>query len=268
MKNVRILLALLICGACGLVVHAQAETPDSPIELAVGARAQKTPPKLTLESDPTLVLRTTRAMLPEGAVELKGSLILRNRKGIVAKEFDYRLVMRRASDLTMMKIELSPRGETNVLSSVVVSRRGDARPVIRMTQEGGVESEIAPSLLDRVMETDVTWLDLTFDFLWWPTAAYEKDREGETVHGQKCLVVFVQPKEPVEGLSGVRLWVDKKTGCMLQAEQVNADGKPIRRLWGTRVKKFDDRWMASVLEVETLGSRHRTKITVEGLKEL
>ena len=45
-----------------------------------------------------------------------------------------------------------------------------------------------------------------------------------------------------------------------------ADGKPIRRLWGTRIKKFGERWMANVLEVETIGSGHRTKITVEELK--
>ena len=52
----------------------------------------------------------------------------------------------------------------------------------------------------------------------------------------------------------------------MQAEQLDEKMKPIRRLWGTRVKKFDDeRWMVSVLEVETLGSRHRTKITVEDM---
>ena len=69
-------------------------------------------------------------------------------------------------------------------------------------------------------------------------------------------------------MSGVRLWVDKKTGCLMQAEQVGVDGKPIRRLWGTRIKKMDGKWMVSVLEVETLGARHRTKITVDGLREL
>ena len=73
---------------------------------------------------------------------------------------------------------------------------------------------------------------------------------------------------PVDGLSAVRLWVDKKTGCLMQAEQVGTDGKPLRRLWGTRVKKFDGKWMASVIEVETEGVRHRTKITVDGVTEL
>ncbi|MGN0853881.1 MAG: outer membrane lipoprotein-sorting protein [Kiritimatiellia bacterium] len=240
--------------------------PETTIEVAAGLR--KTPPKLTVASDPAAVLRAARAMLPRGAVELKGALILRNRKGIVAREYAYRLVMRRTADLTTTQIDLSPRGETNVLASATVSRRGDGRPAISLVKAGAAEAGTVPSFLDRVMETDVTWLDLTLDFLWWPTARCEEDREGETVHGQKCLVIFAQPKERVEGLSGVRLWVDKKTGCMLQAEQVNADGKPIRRLWGTRIKKFGNRWMASVLEAETLGARHRTKITVEELNEL
>ena len=120
----------------------------------------------------------------------------------------------------------------------------------------------------RVLDTDVTWLDLTFDFLWWKQAAYEESREGESIHGQKCSVILVKPDVPVDGLSAVRLWVDKKTGCLMQAEQVGTDGKPLRRLWGTRVKKFDGKWMASVIEVETEGVRHRTKITVDGVTEL
>jgi hypothetical protein len=51
----------------------------------------------------------------------------------------------------------------------------------------------------------------------------------------------------------------------MQAEELR-DGKPRRRLWGTRIKKFDGRWFPNVLEVETLGSGHRTKIIVDDLK--
>ena len=51
----------------------------------------------------------------------------------------------------------------------------------------------------------------------------------------------------------------------MQAEELK-DGEPVRRLWGTRLKKFGDRWMANVMEVETIGSGHRTKITVDDLR--
>ena len=257
-----------ICFAAIVLCLASSVLADSVDETAVQSFA-KQPPKLTLESSAPDVLRACREMLPTNPVELKGSLILRNRRGIVSKEFDYTLVMRRAVDITLLTIRLTPRDSTNVLSTVTVSRRGSQPPTIRMAKDGAPEAEAVPSLLERVLETDVTWLDLTFDFLWWTDAAYEAEREGESVHGQKCSVILVKPSTAIAGLAGVRLWVDKKTGCMMQAEQLDEKMKPMRRLWGTRVKKFDgERWMVSVLEVETLGSRHRTKITVDSLREL
>jgi hypothetical protein len=63
----------------------------------------------------------------------------------------------------------------------------------------------------------------------------------------------------------VRVWIDRKTGALMQAEEFSGD-KRLRRLWGTRIKKFGERWMANVLEVESAGSANRTKITVEEMK--
>ena len=258
---------LLACFLCALSCATWAQqTPNEPIEppAAGGARAK---PVILAEATASDVLWACRAMLPMRPVELKGSLILRNRRGIVQSEHDYTLLMRRTPELTQVNVKLLPRGETNELASVTISRRPGTRANIQFAKAGGAASEVVSSPLERVMETDVTWLDISFDFLWWNDAAYEKDREGESVHGQTCRVIFVKPEVKIEGLSGVRLWVDKKTGCLMQAEQVDTEGKPIRRLWGTRIKKFDGKWMVSVLEVETLGSRHRTKITVDDIKE-
>lgn len=263
MKKACLLAVAVFC--LGGVLRAD-ETPNAAVEVL--ANDAKTPPALTAETPAPEVLRICRAMLPARPVELKGSLILRSRKGIVAREYDYRLVMRRGAEASLLTIHLMPRGETNEIASVTVTRRPGVRPVIRLAKAGAAEAEVVGSPLARVLETDVTWLDLTFDFLWWPSAVYEADREGESVHGQTCVVILVKPDVAIEGLSAVRLWVDKKTGCLMQAEQVDASGRPLRRLWGTRVKKMDGRWMVSVLEVETLGSRHRTKITVDALRDL
>ncbi|MBQ8113487.1 MAG: outer membrane lipoprotein-sorting protein [Kiritimatiellae bacterium] len=243
------------------------EPPNEPVEPPAVAFA-RAKPKIIEEATAPEVLMACRSMLPVRPVALNGSIILRNRRGIVQSEHDYRLVMRRRPDVSLMTIHLSPRGKTNVTASVTISRRAGKRPTIRLARAGSADAEVVDSPLERVLGTDVTWLDLTFDFLWWTNASYEAEREGESVHGQKCRVILVKPDAEIKGLSAVRLWVDKKTGCLMQAEQVDADGKPIRRLWGTRVKKFDGKWMVSVLEVETLGERHRTKITVDGLNEL
>ena len=172
------------------------------------------------------VVANCRSMIPADA-ELKGRIVLRSRRGIVQAEYGYDLARK--------------AGETG----------------LKLTKDGkDVEFEKS----GRILGTDVTWSDLTLDYLWWDDVSYDAKREGETVHGQVCTVIVMK-----KGERQVRVWVDRKTGALMQAEEMK-NGKAVRRLWGTRLKKFGERWMANVMEVETIGSGHRTKITVEELK--
>ena len=172
------------------------------------------------------VVANCRSMIPADA-ELKGRIVLRSRKGIVQAEYGYDLVRKAgATDLKLTK------------------------------DDKDVEFEKS----GQILGTDVTWSDLTLDYLWWDDVSFDAEREGETVHGQVCTVIVMK-----KGERQVRVWVDRKTGALMQAEEMR-DGKAVRRLWGTRLKKFGERWMANVMEVETVGSGHRTKITVEELK--
>lgn len=173
------------------------------------------------------LVENCRTMIPRD-VELRGRIILRNRKGIVQSEYGYDLV--RADGKTDLKL-----------------RDEDGRDV-KFEKEG------------RILKTDVTWSDLTLDYLWWDDFSFDKERESESVHGQKCAIVVMK-----KGDRSVKVWIDRKTGALMQAEEYRGE-KAIRRLWGTRIKKFGERWMANVMEVETLGSGHRTKITVEEMK--
>ena len=172
------------------------------------------------------VVANCRSMIPADA-ELKGRIVLRSRRGIVQAEYGYDLVRKAgATDLKLTK------------------------------DDKDVEFEKS----GQILGTDVTWSDLTLDYLWWDDVSFDAEREGETVHGQICTVIVMK-----KGERQVRVWVDRKTGALMQAEEMK-DGKAVRRLWGTRLKKFGERWMANVMEVETVGSGHRTKITVEELK--
>ena len=182
---------------------------------------------LATNATPAALVESCRTMVPAN-VELSGRIVLRSRKGFVLSEYAYTLV--RAS------------GKTDL--------------VLRNADGASVPFEKS----GRILKTDVTWSDLTLDYLWWDDFSFDSEREAESVHGQKCAVILMK-----KGYRTVRVWVDRKTGALMQAEEL-ADGKPVRRLWGPRIKKFGNRWMANVLEVETVGSGHRTKITVEELK--
>ena len=176
-----------------------------------------------------------RTMIPS-QVELTGRIVLRNRKGIPQAEHDYVLT------------------RSNAVTRLVVDGKEIPAPSASQTSQTSRTSQTS------LLGTDVTWSDLTLDYLWWDDFSYDREREGETVHGQVCAVVLLK-----KGDRTVRVWVDRKTGALLQAEEFKGD-KPLRRLWGTRIRKFGERWMANVLEVETVGSGHRTKITVEDMK--
>ena len=196
--------------------------------LAVSALAgESAKPVLSRDASAKELVENCRTMIPRD-VELSGRIILRSRRGIPIAEYNYRL-----------------------------SRR-NAQTDLQLTDDDGKSVEFERE--GRILKTDVTWSDLTLDYLWWDDFSFDDEREGETVHGQICSVVVMK-----KGERTVRVWVDRKTGAMLQAEEFRGD-KAIRRLWGTRVKKFGERWMANVMEVETIGSGHRTKITVEEMK--
>lgn len=182
---------------------------------------------IATNATPRELVTNARRMIPDD-VELTGRLVMRNRRGVVQKEYNY--VYTRKGSATCLTID----GEPYDLST------SDA-------QSG-------------ILGTDVSTSDITLDYLWWDDASFDGEREGETINGQKCSVVVLK-----KGARAVRVWVDRKTGALMQAEEMNGD-KIHRRLWGTRLKKFGERWMANVMEVETLGSGHRTKITVETLK--
>ena len=181
---------------------------------------------LSTNATPRELVTSCRAMIPAN-VELRGRIVLRNRKGIPQAEHDY--VLTRSNSVTRLTVD-------------------------------GQNQTIKQSNNQTICNTDVTWSDITLDYLWWDDFSFDGEREGETVHGQVCAVVVMK-----KGDRAVRVWVDRKTGVLMQAEEL-ACGRAVRRLWGTRIRKFGERWMANVLEVETIGSGHRTKITVEELK--
>ena len=187
---------------------------------------------LSTNATPRELVMSCRSMIPAN-VELRGRIILRNRKGISQAEHDY--VLSRSNSVTRLTV--------------------DGNPV-----ESPRPQNLKTSKPQNLFGTDVTWSDIALDYLWWDDFSFDSEREGESVHGQVCAVVVMK-----KGGRTVRVWVDRKTGAMMQAEEFR-DGKAVRRLWGTRIRKFGERWMANVLEVETVGSGHRTKITVEELK--
>lgn len=170
------------------------------------------------------IVDACRSMVPE-KVEIRGHINRRSRRGTEIAA--YRYVLKRDRGI----VELS------VLDT-------EGRPV--EFKKGG-----------RLLDTDITWSDLSLDYLWWEDASFDTKRESESVQGIVCRVLLLR-----NGPREVRIWVDRRSGAMLQAEEI-AGGKVVRELFCTSLKKFGERWAPRNIEVGPPGAKYRTKIVVE-----
>ena len=152
-----------------------------------------------------------------------------------------------------------------------------------------LKSERLDDLSQAIQETDLSWVDLTLSFLWWPGGRLVGE---ESIRTFDCYVVeldapaattrppqsIIKPKDGIQPsadlqppttsspYSKVRLWISKKTHMMLQAEGYGRDGAIKRRLWVRSCKKIEDQWMIKEMEVQHYPVVHRTKLRVTDLK--
>ena len=184
-------------------------------------------PMFSEDATPREMLEVCRAMIPE-TVEIRGHINRRSRHGTQVAA--YRYVLKRE------------KGGTDLEMYDKDGRRLEFK-------RGG-----------RLLDTDITWSDLTLDFLWWEDVSFDAAREAESLQGVLCKVLLVK-----KGDRAFRAWIDRRTGAMLQAEEVFG-GQVVREIFCTSLKKFGDRWSPRNIEVGPPGARYRTKIVVEEIK--
>ncbi|MCR5414504.1 MAG: hypothetical protein K6F50_07245 [Kiritimatiellae bacterium] len=113
----------------------------------------------------------------------------------------------------------------------------------------------------RLLDTDIMWSDLAMDFLWWEDVSFAGGGNGEdSVHGISCRTLLLR-----KGNREYKAWIDRRTGALLQAHELR-DGRTVREIFCTSLKKFGERWAPRNLEVGSPGARYRTKIVIENIE--
>ncbi|HOW96447.1 MAG TPA: outer membrane lipoprotein-sorting protein [Kiritimatiellia bacterium] len=134
------------------------------------------------------------------------------------------------------------------------------RPVYRYSRGEPPASEPLPDLYRPIEGTDISWIDLSLSFLWWPggrTVGMEK------IKGRMCYIVEMPaPAGEAGGYAGVRLWIEPRIRMMLQAAAFDAGGEVLRLVEVKSFKKVRDLWLIQNLDVQTFPGRHRTSLRV------
>lgn len=213
------------------------------------------------------VLNACTRMIPTERLLLTGTLTVRKVRGIVLAEFPFKLMLEWGATVPSAEcLLLDPQG-TSLVQRAVMTRPAGKPAQIRLYSGPEQKREETPSYSSRVCGTDMTWMDLTLDFLWWKEARFDDVPRGECYSGRDCDILVTVPPGPIPGCSAVRVWVDRQLRCVMQAEQLDPQGNAVRKMWVQRVKKTGDRWMIRDMEIETLNSGHRTRLFVDEVAE-
>ncbi|MGI5869100.1 MAG: outer membrane lipoprotein-sorting protein [Kiritimatiellia bacterium] len=203
------------------------------------------------------------ARMPTEPLYMKGTLTMRKAYGVELKKYGYAVTLQWGAMPPAAKYDVFNLPGGGLVEAIEVVRDPSAGlGVRRFTGIERIQAE-APVLNERVLGTDITWLDITLDYLWWknPTLG-----GSEKVKGRLCDILEVEPPAPLPGCAKARLWIDRDQQVLMRAAQVNENGRETRRMWVRAIQKVDGRWVLKDLEVETLGSGHRTRLHVDEVK--
>jgi Outer membrane lipoprotein-sorting protein len=234
------------------------ELPETPVD----AEAEKRSAEQIL-SDCTRVI-------PTDPVVLKGTMTVKKGRTTVLSENDFALMLDWGANPPSAECILLEAKGSNMLERALMTRpKGKSAQIKLYAYQGKELKELGtPSYTARIRGTDMTWLDLTLDFLWWKDVRFDDVPRGKSWLGRDCHILLVSPPDPIPGCSAVRVWVDVKLCCVMQSEQLDPQGNPVRKMWVQRVKKMlDDRWMIREMEIETLNSGHRTSLFVDSAEK-
>ncbi|MGN0826736.1 MAG: outer membrane lipoprotein-sorting protein [Kiritimatiellia bacterium] len=211
-------------------------------------------------------LQACTRQLPLEPLDLHGTLRLRSYRGIVQSEADFTLKFRWGQNPQRIELELRQSETANLLERAVLTRDTTcSQTTIRRYSSDGKQLP-APNPNATIAGTDLTWMDLSLDFLWWKDVAYDTTPDIEReVMGRTCAVLIVKPPVNYPGYGSARLWLDLKTGFLLRAEHLAPNGIPIRRMWVQKVGKTNGKWMVRDMEIKSPTTNNRTMLWIDSL---
>ena len=210
----------------------------APVQNVESALAAESKPVVSEGASAREIIEMCRSMIP-GDVEIRGHFRLRSRRGSTKSVHNY------------------------------ILKRIDGKTELSITDEDGrnVEYKKEGFLLGEKSGITITWSDLVLDYLWWDDVSFDVKKESETAQGILGRVVLLKNGDRV-----IRVWVDKRTGAILQAHELakNGDGdyEIKRELFCTSLKKFGERWSPKNIEVGPPGAKYRTKIVIDDVLDV
>ncbi|HEY0945072.1 MAG TPA: outer membrane lipoprotein-sorting protein [Opitutaceae bacterium] len=193
-------------------------------------------------------------------------------------EFQLRVMPRRGDEHRLDGRWWGSRNAAGAISRLVVLPQGESGETRLLVQNGvrpaawrwsAPQARPEPlgleALFDRVADTDVTIFDLQMPFLHWNDFVFEGVAK---VRGRPAQTFLLYP--PAEfsaaypALTGVRVFLDLEFHALVQAEQIGAEGRPLKAMTVLDLKKIGDQWIVKSIDLRDETTRNKTRFSVTG----
>jgi hypothetical protein len=132
---------------------------------------------------------------------------------------------------------------------VLQLRLGENSSRLDLVSGGETEKFSASKLNQRIRGTSLTYEDLAFKFLYWPSARVLGE---ENVRTRKCWKLQLRAPSRESQYSNVVLWVDKASGALMRMEGYNWNAQLVKRFEVVSAQKIEGRWFLKQMRIEEL----------------
>jgi hypothetical protein len=138
---------------------------------------------------------------------------------------------------------------------VLQLRLGENSSRLDLVTGGGTEQFAASKLKQKIRGTGVTYEDLAFKFLYWPTARVQGE---ENVRTRNCWKLQLRAPSRESQYSNVLLWIDKASGALMRMEGYDWNAQLAKRFEVVSAQKIEGRWFLKQMRIEELqpGTNH------------
>jgi hypothetical protein len=138
---------------------------------------------------------------------------------------------------------------------VLQLRLGENSSRLDLVTETGTERFAASKLNQKIRGTILTYEDLAFKFLYWPSARVLGE---ENVRTRNCWKLQLRAPSRESQYSNVLLWVDKASGALMRMEGYDWNAQLAKRFEVVSAQKIDNRWFLKQMRIEELqpGTNH------------
>ena len=134
-------------------------------------------------------------------------------------------------------------------------RLGEKSSRLDLVTGAGTEKFAASKLKQKIRGTGITYEDLAFKFLYWPTARVVGE---ENVRTRNCWKLQLRAPSRESQYSNVLLWVDKASGALMRMEGYDWNAQLAKRFEVVSAQKIDNRWFLKQMRIEEFqpGTNH------------